>query len=186
MQGLSGLAKLGGLSGLPGLGGKRSKSLQLDVAGVGGAENLRDEKSAQMERLLHDAQLVKRVRKLQARYPNGTLPEMVAMDWLMENGQDFLFQYPLHGGRATRGGLVSDFVVFHGATADVWFIQGDYWHSRLGNLSIEKNTTDKLRTVGQYANGRRIEKALELWENRIYNQRPQVFLMAMVGIELGR
>lgn len=186
MQGLSGLQKLGGLAGLPGLGGKRPKMLELDVAGVGGAENLRDEKAAQMERLLHDGQLVKRVRKLQARYPNGTLPELVAMDWLMQNGQDFLFQYPLHGGRATRGGLVSDFVVFHGSTADVWFIQGDYWHSRLGNLSVEKNTADKLRTVGQWVQGRRIEKALELWERRIYEQRPQIFVMALAGIELGR
>ena len=32
---------------------------------MSGAENLRDEKAAQMERLLHDAQLVWRVRKLQ-------------------------------------------------------------------------------------------------------------------------
>ena len=62
MQGLSGLQKLGGLAGLPGLGGKRPKMLELDVAGVGGAENLRDEKAAQMERLLHDGQLVARAK----------------------------------------------------------------------------------------------------------------------------
>lgn len=185
MQGLDGLPKLKGLAGLPGLG-KRQDRLKLDVAGVSGAENLRDEKAAQMERLLHDAQLVKRVRKLQARYPNGTLPEMVAMDWLIENGQSFEYQVGIHGGRATRGGLVSDFVVFHSTTADVWFIQGDYWHSRLGNVSIEKNTADKLRTVGQWVNGVRIEKALELWERRIYEQRPNIFVMAMAGIELGR
>ena len=61
------------------------------------------------------------------------------MDWLIENGQSFEYQVGIHGGRATQGGLVSDFVVFHSTTADVWFIQGgDYWHSRLGNVSIEK------------------------------------------------
>jgi hypothetical protein len=38
--------------------------------------------------------------------------------------------------------------------------------------------------IGQTLFGYRIEKVIELWENDIYHKRPQVFHLAMAGIEM--
>lgn len=65
-----------------------------------------------------------------------------------------------------------------------WLVQGEYWHS-LREVA-ESDATDKIRLLGTVFHGVRIDIVLDLWEQRIYKDRPEVFELALVGIELGR
>jgi hypothetical protein len=148
---------------------------------------LYDEKEADIARLVGSSKLAKKVMALMRQYPNGTLPELLVMDWLMEQQQEYIFQAPLGGGKTVKGGLVSDFLVPVGGGWSCWFIQGDYWHAGInGQSSIEKNTADKTVALSQSYAGREIELALELWESKLYKQRDYVCQMALAGIEVGR
>src|SRR3990167_8818279 len=55
-----------------------------------------------------DRSLAKRVHELQGRYPAGSLPELVVMDWLTRHRIPFTYQVPVAGGRSIKGGLVLD------------------------------------------------------------------------------
>jgi hypothetical protein len=131
-----------------------------------------------------DAKIAKRVQVLQAQYPNGTIPELVTMDWLQANKHHYIYQGMLYGGRAQSGGLVPDFVVqTGGAEGAAWQVMGQYWHSR----SAAKRFSDAesaLRLLGQVVGGIRIGRVVNLSDYDILHRRPSVFQMALAGISL--
>lgn len=183
---LKGLKSLPGITGLPGLDGRRTNQKAVEPLEplLNDSLLLYDEKEADIARLVGSSKLAKKVMALMRQYPNGTLPELLVMDWLMEQQQEYIFQAPLGGGKTVKGGLVADFLVPVGAGWACWFIQGDYWHTQVG--TVEKNIADKNMTLSQEYAGKEIELALELWEGKLYKQRDYVCQMALAGIEVGR
>jgi hypothetical protein len=183
---MKGLPSLKGVTGLPGLDGKRPSLKKPDLPDPLVSEQLLlyDEKEADITRLVGSAKVAKKVLALMKQYPNGTVPELLVMDWLNERQEEYVYQVPLSGGRAVKGGLVADFLVPVGAAWACWFIQGDYWHTKVG--TTEKNTADKTVALAQEYDGREIELALELWEGKLYKQREFVCSMALQGIEVGK
>ena len=183
---MKGLPSLKGTTGLPGLDGKRATESKPPLPDPKVADSLLlyDEKQSDLTRLVGSARLARKVMALQKQYPNGTVPELLVMDWLDEQGQEYVYQAPLGGGRTIKGGLVADFLIPSALGWSCWFIQGDYWHTQVG--TTEKNTADKTIALTQEYAGRQITEALELWENKLYKQRDLVCSMALAGIELGR
>jgi hypothetical protein len=139
----------------------------------------------ELTRKIGDEATAKRVRGLQAQYPQGTVPELVTMDWLNAGKYRYVYQGQLYGGRGSLGGLLPDFVVATGGGSGMaWQIQGDYWHSKRSVEKQFKDNADNLRLVGQTVGGIRIGKVIPIFEHAIYNQREQVFKMALAGLEL--
>ena len=136
-----------------------------------------------LKRLLKDDKLVKRIMRFMEKFPQATTPEAITYLWLEDNGHKFFFQLEMFGGRRRSGGIVADFVVpVHGGSAYIFAVQGEYWHTML-----QKHMSDEranILPIGQTLFGYRIEKVIELWENDIYHKRPQVFHLAMAGIEM--
>jgi len=137
---------------------------------------------------LGDEQLAKRVLKMKKNeYPNATMPELVAIDFLKRRGTKWGFQVWALGGRKTIGGQVLDLIVDMGMGIAIWEIQGNYWHNRPGKMQLDK--AQKFALVGIEIWGKPVTKVLEIWESRIMtdnrSRRRQVFEMAMSGIELG-
>lgn len=127
-----------------------------------------------------DYDLAVRLVKLQAQFPNSSLPELVTFDWLSGQQLRFFYQAQLFGGRAFRGGLLPDFVVESGGGGAAWQVQGEYWHSQ--GINQGKDAMANRLLLGQQVNGVRIGQVVELWENDIYHKRPQIFFMALGGI----
>ena len=146
------------------------------------AEQFEDDALRTLELRIGDVTLAKRVQKLQAKYPVGSVPELIVLDWLTRNGWQHLYQHALFGGRSLRGGLLPDFVVFTGGSASAWQVQGEYWHST--KLKGDADRIANLRMLGQEVDGSRIETVVEMWEDDIYRKRPQIFYMALAGIGL--
>lgn len=180
------LAPLKGVMGLVGIDGKRIRKRKQEFFEplLQDSKRLYSEKEADIARLVGSQRIARKVIALMRQYPNGTLPELLVMDWLNDVGEEYVYQAPLNGGRSVKGGLVADFLVPVGAGWACWFIQGDYWHTKVG--TIEKNTVDKTVALAQEYAGRKVESALELWEGRLYKQRDYICQMAMSGIEVGR
>lgn len=131
-----------------------------------------------------DLRLAKRVLKLKLQYPAGTIPELIAMDFLLQEKARFVFQQDFAGGRAALGGLVVDFFIDKGGSGLVWMIQGEYFHSQFPQ--VQKDAAAKAILLGSYINGRQIKRVVEIWENKIYENRPEVFKFGFEGIEIGR
>lgn len=62
-------------------------------------------------------------------------------------------------------------------------VQGQYWHTR--TEVAESDAADKLKLLGVMFHGVQIEQVIEIWEQRIYKDRPEIFELMLVGIELG-
>ena len=129
-----------------------------------------------------DRRLAKRLLRLQEQFPQSSLPELVVLDWLRRRGVPHTYQGTLLGGRAVRGGLVPDFVVRVGGEAYVWEVQGQYWHTQIGQRSADM--AKRMRYLGQVFDGLRITRVVYLWEDDIYRRRPTIFRLAMAGIGL--
>lgn len=186
LKGLPKLRKLSVLRGLPDLEGRRRKPALPELPGVTEESDTlspAEERRREIARLVGDDGLAHRVMKLQREHPQGTVPELVAMDWLQREGIAFYYQTELFGGRR-GGGLVPDFLVQTGANSDAWMIQGEYWHSRDGKE--EADAADYLRLRGTDFGTGRIQNVLQLWDSAIYRNRPDVFWAAMAGVEMGR
>lgn len=144
-----------------------------------------DQILTELTRLIGDEKTATRVRNLQYEFPNGTVPELVVMDWLQSNKYHYIYQGMLYGGRASAGGLLPDFVVqSNGAQGMALQVQGDYWH---GKRSVEKqfqDAADNLRLVGQTVGGIRISKVVGVWESDLYNRRETAMRMALAGVSL--
>lgn len=136
-----------------------------------------------VRRLGGDRALAKRVRSLQAKFPVGTVPELVVYDFLRREGLSFDFQVEMMGGWGFRGGLIPDFIVYQDRTsADAWQVAGTYWHS-VARKGLYDQTV-KWRMLGQIVNGATIKRVIELWESDIYLRRPSVFYLALAGLEM--
>ena len=133
-------------------------------------------------RHLHgDVGLAKRIQKLQVKFPNQSIPELIAYDWLKKENIQFSFQASIFGGKFSKGGLIPDFVLFT-SPVTVWSIQGDYWHdvSRKGF----RDQISSMRMVGQNVEGRTIERVIDIWESDILDKRLTVFTFALAGLGL--
>ncbi len=142
------------------------------------------------ERALGDVNLAKRILKLRAQYcktTSGTIPELLVMDWLNRQHQNYLFQYPLFGGRMKQGGQVVDFAVDTGAKAIIIEVQGIYFHSTPGKVQFDE--AERLALLGVQLWGKPVS-LVEVWESRLVTpvkeRREAVMRAAMQGEELGR
>lgn len=143
---------------------------------------LTDEEGELIRLLGGDRQLARRAMRLRGQYPLASFPELITYDWLQQRNLSFTFQAKLFGGRAVRGGVVPDFLLNYGGQGMIWRIQGEYWHTRPGNRN--KDLNEKIRLLGSEQNGLRIEHVIDIWEDDVYNKRPQVFHLALAGIGL--
>lgn len=185
---LKGLSKPKDLRGLPGLGrpAKQPPLPNLEASLPTYAVN-QDDELLRLSNLLGDPRLAKKLIHLKAKkYPDATLPELVALEWLERRQIPFVFQQWLLGGRAIRGGQVVDMVVDAGPEVLIWEIQGDYWHQRPGQPQMDE--AQKFALMGLTVFGKRVKAVVSLWERRLMNKqlRQPVLEMAMSGIELGR
>lgn len=96
----------------------------------------------------------------------GTMPGSKQEYWvalaLYAYKVDFVFQYPIEGGRRVRGGQVIDFMVYYGPFPIPVLVQGEYWHrtsrSYQDRLNIER--------IKRHFNNA-IAEPVELWEREL-------------------
>jgi hypothetical protein len=164
--------------------GKRRTSFPVLPPFANEFEEETDTVLTELIRDIGDEKTAKRVRALQQEFPNGTVPELVTMDWLQQNKYYYIYQGMLFGGRARSGGLVPDFVVQTGGPEGAaWQVMGTYWHAS----SAEKQMSDAeaaLRLLGQVIGGIRIGRVINLRDVDIYTRRPLVFQLALAGVSL--
>lgn len=145
----------------------------------------RTDRESELARDLGDEQWAKRIFRLMEKNPNGTVIEMLAMDWLDKNLADYVYQARVAGGYR-EGGVVPDFVVRN--QGEEWIallINGNYWHTVPGTQS---DTGDKLQLIGQRFMGARIKSAVVIWESRMMQGKTMldsVMSAALQSIELG-
>jgi hypothetical protein len=176
------------LERIPRPGGKRSRRYKKADPIKGSARvDLTDpavrEVHARLGRNPRDYKLAKRVVTLMRKHPNGTVPELVAMDWLDQQKIEYIYLAQIFGGHARRGGVEVDLLFEYNGVGVAWLINGDYWHNR-PEVSAS-DAVDRLRFLGATYHGITIDKVVALWEGRVYDDRPQVFELGLLGIELG-
>jgi len=177
------LRKPKSLKRLKGLGGKSARQELPSVDPLEERFDLTDPVYENLLRSLGDAGLVKRVMKLQKKFPVGTVPELVTYDWLTRQRIEFEYQVALYGGRTRSGGIIPDFVLRVGGRTVVWNIQGNYWHTLGGRPQVDE--AQRLRMLASKINGQPVKQVMFLWESRILGDRPKVFVLALAGVELG-
>lgn len=188
----SGFKKVPGVSDVSarGLGKLKFKTDIVKIQSIGGGEqiNLEDDELADLIRTLGNnnqaRRLAKRVQRLKRQYPRGTVPELVAVDWMIRNGHWFVYQAPLLGGRSGKGGAVADIVTQSGGKGIVIRVQGDYWHSL--RPQRERDAASKVTLIGATYASLRISYVVDAWENRLYKNPSYVMAQALMGIEVGR
>jgi len=163
---------------------KRVVGVDLPVRGGRGVEQLDlvPEQLAVVARRIGDKR-ARRVWKLMQRV-QGSLPELCTYDWLERRKLGFEFQSGQMGGRRMSGGAVVDFIV-DGLAADglyVWRVQGEYWHK--GPDVERKDWVQKARLLRLKIGGVPVVAVVDLWENSIYDQYPDVFIKAEMGMEI--
>jgi hypothetical protein len=178
------------LKGLPGLGRKHKQQPLPDLdSGPLRMESLVDNELANLTRALGgDERLAKRILKLQKKFGGsiqGTVIELIIMDYLDRHNYKYEFQKWLLGGRAIRGGQVVDFAVDMGNRVIVLEPQGGYWHTRPGKVQID--AAQRLALMGTTIWGKKVV-VVEIWERRLMDKhlRNPALEAAMAGIEVGR
>lgn len=180
-----------GYKSLPTLDGKRHRkptNLTIPILDFGHKlqTDVTEDDVNDLARVIHDDNLAKRIRKLQhSKYPYGTVPELLMLDYLDSQGERYKYQAQLFGGFRS-GGLVPDFVVSRGGGWRAINIQGQYWHQVPGKMV--KDAADKLRMIGAPYEGQTIVDVIFVWERRIMQPNPgrdQVLQNAVAGIEMG-
>jgi hypothetical protein len=151
-------------------------------------ESTIDDRVALWTDALGDEQLAKTLDEMKtSEYPDATLPELVALEWLARHQIKFIFQQWLLGGRALKGGQVVDLLVLTGGGAIIIEVQGQFWHTKPG--MIQHDAAQRLALLGITFQGRRISYVVAAWESKLVNKiqsiRDQVMNMALLGIELG-
>lgn len=129
-----------------------------------------------------DAALARRIWGwMQTEIPNATLPEAIVYDHLKRNQYVFKYQEWVNGGRATKGGIVPDFLVLRGSEWLVWNVNGEYWHSM--GVNQGKDQAQAYSLVGAIVLGMKIAAYVELWENDLYNKakRDNIWMLAYAG-----
>lgn len=180
------LKKPKGLKGLSGLGRKEKLPPLPDLAEPPQIASVSDDELARLIDVLGDRNLAKKLLKLKQKFPDGTMPELVVMEYLDRNGVGYEFQKWLLGGRQLRGGQVVDFAVDRGTHTLIWEVQGTYWHTRPGNP--QRDEAQKFALLGLSVFGKPVKGVISLWESRLMSkyERKGVLEMAMSGIELGK
>lgn len=150
--------------------------------------NLVDSQLALWTSALGDESLAKKLMKMKAtKYPDATLPELVALEWLERKRIKHTFQQWLLGGRAIRGGQVVDIVIDNGGSIVIVEVQGNYWHNRPG--ARQRDEAQRFALIGLSVFGKRVSAVVEAWESRLVNPkeayREQVMQMALLGVSLG-
>ena len=92
---------------------------------------------------------------------NGSKPEFITFQYLVERRKqevniDFLFQYPLLGGRTRFGGFILDF--FFPIRREAWRVQGERFH----RLLAKDRAKDAIARVILAQRGLTV---LDLWES---------------------
>lgn len=180
-----------GLRSLPTLDGKRHRKDELDtLKALPVGENTQFDTTPddinELAKVLQDESLARRIRKLQhTKYPYGTVPELLMLDYLTSRHERYVYQAELFGG-FRNGGLVPDFVVQRAGGWRAINIQGQYWHNIPGKPI--KDAADKLRMIGAPYDGQPILDVVFVWERRIMSpdaSRERTFQNATLGIEEG-
>ena len=82
----------------------------------------------------------------------GSLPEYIAYNTFISfglvPGEDFDYQSPMMGGRATRGGLVLDFIFYNPPDLAV-NVQGIYYHYEFGVEVKGRDVIARQQVAGQ-------------------------------------
>ena len=183
---LAKLEKSKSMKGLPGIGGKRKQeplpSLGQQPQRVQG---MVDDALARLTQELQDEQLAKKVLKLKEKFPDGTIPELIVMEWLDRRGFEYRFQMWVLGGRVLKGGQVLDFAVDLGIRTLILEVQGRYWHTRPGKMEIDEG--QKLALLGLEIFGKRVGAVVEVWDTRLLDkkQKDRVMNLAIAGVEVG-
>jgi len=191
MLNLKPLKGLKGLKGLPRLKslGKAERIPPLPTLGEQPRRvaALVDDEILRLTNQLGDEALAKRVLKLQKKWPKGTTPELVVMDFLERRRVTYGFQVWVIGGRKIKGGQVLDFVVDQGRNVHIWEVQGMYWHLRQDKLATD--AAQRMALMGIRIWGKKVGAVVELWDSRLATdnraKRSQVMEAAMQGRELG-
>jgi hypothetical protein len=168
------------------------KLLKVEIPEGEGVEDLVDPTVTEIMRRCGnkpgDMKMAQRVAKLyqngSTETGDGTIPELITYDWLQSRQIPFTYQAWIYGGRSRHGGVIPDFVLEYNGKGMAWLIQGNYWHSK-SEVSAS-DIIDKMKLVGSWFHGIYIEVVVELWENKVYHNRPEVFEMALLGIGLGQ
>ena len=145
--------------------------------------DLVDERVRIAERQIGDPVLARKVIKLQDKFPLGTLPELVAMEWLDSKHHQYFYQVEVLGGRRA-GGLVPDFVLPQGGEGLALLVNGTYWHE--GFVREENDRTAKTRLLGQTVFGVRLREVVEVWDTKLFADRDRTMGLAVLGVETGR
>lgn len=183
---LAKLEKPKSMKGLPGIGGKRK---QEPLPSLGEqpqrVQGMVDDALSRLAQELEDEQLAKKILKLKEKFPDGTIPELIVMEWLDRRGYEYRFQAWVLGGRVLKGGQVLDFAVDVGLHAIILEVQGRYWHTRPGKLEIDDG--QKLALLGIQIFGKDVGAVIEVWDTRLLDkrQKDRVMNLALAGIEVG-
>jgi hypothetical protein len=147
-----------------------------------------DTELSRLSTALGDEKLAKKVIKLKLKYPDASTLEVVMIEWFDRKRVKYVFQQSLLGGRAIRGGQVTDFIVDAGMFQIVIEAQGSYWHNRLGSKQHDEG--QKFRLLGITFQGKKISKVVNVWETKIMQPskalREQTMQLAISGIEVGQ
>lgn len=123
--------------------------------------------------------LARRLLGLWPAYPDATLPELMAVEWLLRNNVDFYFQQLASGGKTVKGGRVPDIVIPMGATCLVILVQGSYWHP-----SAYQELMTRIIIMSSTIAGMKPWAVVQVWEEQIYDDQDYVMSVAMQGVEL--
>ena len=182
---LPGLRRLAPLKGL----GRKQRTPPLPTLGQqpGQVAALEDDEVQRLTRQLGDEALAKRVLKLKKKWPDGTIPELIAADFLERRRAKYEFQKQVIGGRKIKGGQVLDFVVDQGISVHIWEIQGKYWHTRPGKKQVDE--AQRMALMGIRIWGKKVSAVIEIWDSRIATdnraKRQQALEAGLTGRELG-
>lgn len=180
-----------GLRSLPTLDGKRHRKFSLESlkplpVGLNTEFDTTEDDVNELAKVLQDDALARRIRKLQhEKYPYGTVPELLMLDYLTTRGERYKYQAELFGGFRS-GGLVPDFVLQRAGGWRAVNIQGQYWHQVPGKAV--KDAADKLRMTGAMYQGQPILDVVFVWERKLMTtgvQRERTLQNATLGIEEG-
>lgn len=172
-----------GLATLPDATGRRQRKSLANwdyVSREGERFDLTSDHEDKLANALKDRSLARRIVKLQEKHPYGTVPEMMAVDYLQRKQERYTYQAQLYGGWRA-GGMVPDFVVHRPGGLLAMLINGNYWHPH-----PQKNEADKMRIRGAPTDGGRISNVVIVWESALMRMKDEVLDAAMAGIELGQ
>lgn len=176
---VGGFGKLGGIKPLK----RRTPPVEPPTPSSGVVELLSAEERTLLRMVGNDKRLMKRLQKLMVHHPTSPPGELITYDWLAQENIPFYYQVPFFGGRPKRGGIVLDFLVPYGGRGLAWRVQNMYWSSK---PDANEDVAEEIRLLGQVHHGVKIEVVVDLWDSAIQNKRPQVFDLALAGVEMGR